>query len=382
MPNSLQSPRSEKLLTLLLALALLPSCSREPGPSASGPQVVTAALADAPASPATPPSPQPDPAPPAPAPIEEGVRLILATEKPEPTTTFELRFDSPVASPDQVGEPTAESPLRIEPPLKGTWTWLSTRSGVFVPEEPLGMARRYTLSLGPLQSPDGAPVAARLTRQIQTPGLEVLTRPSQAETNATARPQFAIHFNADVDPAAFEHPILLIDGQAAFGRQRGADFLIARHDEFLAPPVETKVARAPFWARSHNNRPRVAQPDVAERLNQDADPGVDESRSNLRLSLVIDDQPHFLAAAAVVDNVGKSSDIGTRRIDLPRPLVIEVRKADPHCGVRRPFGGHGERHGRRLAYLPSRDLSRAARNSSPSFQLGQLSVDASIRPAA
>lgn len=202
MPNTLQSPRSEKLLTLLLALALLPSCSREPGPSASGPQAITAALADAPASPATPPSPQPDPAPPAPAPIEEGVRLILATEKPEPTTTFELRFDSPVASPDQVGEPATESPLRIEPPLKGTWTWLSTRSGVFAPEEPLRMAQRYTLSLAPLKSPDGAPVAARLTRQIQTPGLEVLTRPSQAETNATARPQFAIHFNADVDPAA------------------------------------------------------------------------------------------------------------------------------------------------------------------------------------
>ena len=186
----------------------------------------------------------------------------------------------------------------------------------------------------------------------------------------------------DVDPAAFEHPILLIDGQAAFGRQRRADFLIARHHEFLAPPVETKVARAPFQARSHNDRSRVAQPDVAERLHQNAHRGIDESRSNLRLPLVIDHQPHLLAAPAVVDNVGKSSDIGPRRIDLSRPLVIEVRKADPHCGVRRPFGGHGERHGRRLAYLPSRDLSRAARNSSPSFQLGQLSVDASIRPAA
>src|SRR3546814_8136111 len=49
----------------------------------------------------------------------------------------------------------------------------------------------------------------------------------------------------DVDRAAFEHPILFVDREPAPRRQCRADFLIARHDEFFAPPVEPEVARAP-----------------------------------------------------------------------------------------------------------------------------------------
>lgn len=182
MPNISRLLRPHPLLIACMAIAPM-ACSRPNG--AAPPRSPSWVSASAPDSP--------------PAPVEDGVRLILATEKPEPTTTFELRFDAAIVPPDSVGEGPAESPLRFGPPLKGSWTWLSTRSGVFVPEEPLRMAQRYHLSLAPLNDADGKPVAARLSRTIQTPGLEILTRPSQPETNAIARPQFAIHFNANVD---------------------------------------------------------------------------------------------------------------------------------------------------------------------------------------
>lgn len=134
-------------------------------------------------------------------PIEEGVRLVLGSPEPEPTTTFELRFDTPIVSQDFVGQVASETPLVIRPELKGSWTWLSSRSGVFVPEEPLQMAQRYTLSLTPLNDAKGTPVAARLERTIQTPGLRILTAPAPPETNTTASPSLVIHFNSDVNPA-------------------------------------------------------------------------------------------------------------------------------------------------------------------------------------
>src|SRR3546814_18570342 len=49
----------------------------------------------------------------------------------------------------------------------------------------------------------------------------------------------------DVDPAAFEYPVLIVDRQARPGGERRADFPVARHDEFLAPPVEQEIACPP-----------------------------------------------------------------------------------------------------------------------------------------
>lgn len=201
MPDAPHSPHSLALLTLGFAFAFLPGCSRQNQPPESRRTPATAALADAP-PPSTPFAASADTTRPPATSIEDGVHLILATEKPEPTTTFELRFDAPVVSPERVGDASSDTPLRIDPPLKGSWTWLSTRSGVFVPDEPLRMAQRYALSLAPLTNAEGKPVAARLNRSIETPGLELLTSPPQPETNATARPSFVVHFNANVDPSA------------------------------------------------------------------------------------------------------------------------------------------------------------------------------------
>src|SRR3546814_14533128 len=60
----------------------------------------------------------------------------------------------------------------------------------------------------------------------------------------------------DIDAAALEHPILLVDRKAARRAERCADFQNPRHDELLAPPVEAEITRAPYCAPVGDGRPR------------------------------------------------------------------------------------------------------------------------------
>ena len=75
------------------------------------------------------------------------VELILNPAPPGPATTFELRFDESMVRPDKIGRPAEPSPLVFDPVLGGVFTWLSARSGTFVPSEPLALDHRYKLSL-------------------------------------------------------------------------------------------------------------------------------------------------------------------------------------------------------------------------------------------
>src|SRR3546814_6620384 len=90
------------------------------------------------------------------------------------------------------------------------------------------------------------------------------------------------------------------------------------------------MPRAPYCARAGDDRPGVAQPDVAERLDDDAHAGLDEARGDLRLLLVVDDQPDLLAAAAVMNGVGEGGDVAARGLDPACPLLGQVREADPY----------------------------------------------------
>src|SRR3546814_5974026 len=111
----------------------------------------------------------------------------------------------------------------------------------------------------------------------------------------------------DVDPAAFEYPVLIVDRQARPGGERRADFPVARHDEFLAPPVEQEIACPPRRPRSRDDRPGIAQPDIAERLDEYLHTRIDERGGDVRLPRIVDHQPHLFAAAAVVDGIDRKS---------------------------------------------------------------------------
>jgi uncharacterized protein YfaS (alpha-2-macroglobulin family) len=100
----------------------------------------------------------------------EHVELILNPSPPVAATTFELRFDQPMVGPDKIGHPAEPPPLVFEPALGGVFTWISPRSGVFLPSEPLALDHRYELSLrSGLTGADGRPSPAVLRRRVQTP---------------------------------------------------------------------------------------------------------------------------------------------------------------------------------------------------------------------
>jgi alpha-2-macroglobulin len=128
------------------------------------------------------------------------VELVMGSSTPTPDTTFELRFDSVMVKSEQVGLTAINSPLLIEPRLRGTFTWLSTRSGVFTPSEPLRLDTRYQLTLRPdLRCANGQLSDATLHSSVTTPAFRVIGQnPHRFETNACSEPDVTLFFNADV----------------------------------------------------------------------------------------------------------------------------------------------------------------------------------------
>jgi uncharacterized protein YfaS (alpha-2-macroglobulin family) len=149
------------------------------------------------------PTPVPGPKP-ATVQVEEGAAIALDSDELDPTTTFEVRFDSAVIARTNVGLKTADGPLVLDPPVRGEFQWLSRRSGVFAPSEVLRLGQRYRVTLRPgLRDMDGNPVAARIDRVFESPSFRVmhLRHTEWEESNAPSVPRIGLLFNADVDPA-------------------------------------------------------------------------------------------------------------------------------------------------------------------------------------
>jgi len=133
----------------------------------------------------------------------EHVELVQGSATPTPATTFELRFDAAMVRGDQVGLPATNSPLIIRPPLAGRFTWLSTRSGVFTPAEPLALDTTYQLALQPgLTRADGQRCDATLRWAVTTPAFGISAAwPREANANASSEPKCKLAFNAEVKAA-------------------------------------------------------------------------------------------------------------------------------------------------------------------------------------
>jgi uncharacterized protein YfaS (alpha-2-macroglobulin family) len=131
-----------------------------------------------------------------------GVELIPSTQEISPATTFELRFDEPIAAADSIGAEATVSPLVFRPGLRGRFVWTSARSGVFTPEEPMRLGADYELCLASgLKKADGQAARARLQRVIHTPpfGMATFHGPSPS-IDASSEPEFRLWFNAEVRP--------------------------------------------------------------------------------------------------------------------------------------------------------------------------------------
>jgi uncharacterized protein YfaS (alpha-2-macroglobulin family) len=132
--------------------------------------------------------------------VVQGVELIPGTTAPEPGTTFQIRFPESMVSAEVIGLPSAHPPVTIDPPVRGTFVWRSTRSGSFTPEEPFQMDRRYTITLNRgITKADGTPLKAKLRYTFLTPPLTLLgSFPRQGSTNASSTPEFKLLFNGDL----------------------------------------------------------------------------------------------------------------------------------------------------------------------------------------
>lgn len=175
----------------------------------------------------------------------------LEAQRPlQPTSTFELRFDTEMIPAEQIGQPAATSPVVFRPALKGSFVWLSRRSGTFKPEEPLALSATYSLSLAPgLMKANGTPVEADFRETVQTPPMQMKGWNSpgwRGEYDASAEPSFALLFNVNVEPEALAKFCQYVNG-------KGEEFpaRVTRAD-----PKNHREQHFPAW-RSNDNSLRT-----------------------------------------------------------------------------------------------------------------------------
>src|SRR5260221_5188756 len=105
---------------------------------------------------------------------EKEVELLTDAEFLQPTSTFEFRFATPVVFREEVGTVAANPPILIQPALAGTFTWLSQRSGVFVPTAPPPLGVQLAATIRPdFRDFNGNPVGQSFRAVLQTPAYAI-----------------------------------------------------------------------------------------------------------------------------------------------------------------------------------------------------------------
>ncbi len=121
-----------------------------------------------------------------------------------PRSAFELRFPEAMVGEDAVGKP-GDSPLAIQPALKGTWIWLSSQSGVYSLSEPPPLGASFQITTkGDLKTAAGKAFSGSLKETYTTPPFRVKGWSMVdywSTDDATATPKLLLCFPADVDPA-------------------------------------------------------------------------------------------------------------------------------------------------------------------------------------
>ena len=136
----------------------------------------------------------------------------------EPSTTIEVRFDRDMVEQEEVGTATKPA-LAVEPALPGTFTWLSRRSGVYVPSQVPGMGVAFTFTLVQgLKDARNEPVKASLRATLKTPPFDFVGLGSGERDNEEAQPvpPQSLTLNRDVtlDGAAERFRYVADDGKS------------------------------------------------------------------------------------------------------------------------------------------------------------------------
>ncbi len=137
---------------------------------------------------------------------EPAAQLIAHTlDKTNPTATFTIRFARPMVDSASVGKVADPAPVELQPAAKGKFTWLSTRSGVWAPEEPLPLSTtfRFVFRAG-AKNAGGEKLEGDIETTFATPGLTMKGWHSPQYFNredAPAAPNLNLLFNADISAA-------------------------------------------------------------------------------------------------------------------------------------------------------------------------------------
>ena len=119
-----------------------------------------------------------------------------------------------------------------------------------------------------------------------------------------------------IDRAPFQHPVACRGGEAAILGQPPADRVVARQIVFPAPAVELEQ---PGRAVAGDDRPGIAQPDVAERLYHHVRHIARHGARRIRRLAIGGDQDHPFAPAIGMNRTRKGQHLLTRRLQILFP---------------------------------------------------------------
>jgi uncharacterized protein YfaS (alpha-2-macroglobulin family) len=190
---------------------------------------------------------------------EKDVELLTDAQFLQPTSTLEIRFASLVAAKDDVGTVPTVAPLEIKPALSGTFTWLSQRSGVFVPSSPPALGTEFVVTIrSGFQDLHGRPIGQDFRAIVRTPDYEI-TRAVISEDEANSpEPTIRIALNLDtkLDPQLFRFTSLTGGSVPANVRYATTNDYFQLAPEFLD------------WNRRWENRNRSSAAD--EEIDEEA----------------------------------------------------------------------------------------------------------------
>jgi alpha-2-macroglobulin len=137
---------------------------------------------------------------------EKDVELLTDAEFLQPTSTLEFRFATAVAAKDDVGTVPTPDPIEIRPTLAGTFTWLSQRSGVFVPSSPPRLGTEFVVTIRPgFQDLSGRRIGQDFRAVVKTP-VYALTRAvisDDEEGSPEPAVRLALNLDTQLNPQFF-----------------------------------------------------------------------------------------------------------------------------------------------------------------------------------
>ena len=144
---------------------------------------------------------------------------------------------------------------------------------------------------------------------------------------------------------AFQNEVVTFERHTGGPSDLVGDRVVVLEFVFAAPAVEAEGGG--LGRTRPEDRPGVAQPDVAEPAVHDldiGDPG--EAGSGIVKGLGLADHQLHMFTARSCEGADQGLDLGLCRLEIVLPKLAMAGPADPHGTMRRPFGGDVERiHG-------------------------------------